>query len=199
MLGSDHSVAEASEALVRKGKQLWATCAACHGAKGEGNAMMKAPPLLSKDGWYLKSQLKKFKEGIRGKHPKDLTGMQMQSMSMVLANEAAIDAVIAFLKEQPVPKPKHKLKGDLELGKTLYMSCQACHGSKGEGKKVLNSPALSHLPDWYVVAQLKKFKMNIRGAHKSDITGRQMVPMAKMLKDEKAMKDVAAYIATLGE
>ena len=45
--------------------------------------------------------------------------------------------------------------------------------------------------------QLKKLKSRIRGGDPRDATGQQMVPMAGMLADEQAMKDVIAYIGTL--
>ena len=179
-----------------KGKSLWATCSACHGPKGEGNAMMKGPALAGLQDWYLKGQLKKFKGGVRGSHPKDLTGMQMKAMSMIL-NEQGVEDVLAFLKTQPIVKPAAVIKGDIVKGKMLYMTCLACHGDKGQGQLALKAPALANLPDWYVVAQLKKFKSGIRGAHPSDVEGALMRPMASILPDEAAMNDVAAYIRSL--
>ena len=50
-----------------------------------------------------------------------------------------------------------------------------------------------------MLAQLKKFKEGIRGAHPKDITGMQMRPMAMILPDEQAMKDVIAYIQTIAK
>lgn len=187
----------ALQADAAKGKQLYAMCAACHGSQGEGNAMMKAPALVGLQDWYLKKQLQKFKDGVRGSHPKDLTGLQMKPMAMTLADEAAVDAVLSFLKTQPVVKPKASLDGDAVKGKTYYMTCQACHGEKGEGNQMFKAPALKSLPDWYIVAQLKKYKEKIRGAHPADVEGAMMRPMADTLADEKAMKDVAAYIQSL--
>ena len=179
-----------------KGKGLWATCAACHGAEGQGNEMMKAPALAGLQDWYIKSQMKKFKEGVRGGNPKDAMGMQMKAMAMVL-DDAGVEDVLAFLKTQPKVKSPAKLKGDPNKGKMHYMTCQACHGAKGEGNKMMKAPALAGLPDWYIVAQLIKFKEGIRGAHPSDVEGMQMRPMATILPDEAAMENVAAYIQSL--
>ena len=47
--------------------------------------------------------------------------------------------------------------------------------------------------------QLKKFKNKIRGAHPKDLNGMKMAPMAMLLADEQAMKDVAEYIKTLAK
>ena len=49
----------------------------------------------------------------------------------------------------------------------------------------------------HLVRQLKNFKSGIRGNHENDTFGRQMRPMAMLLKDEKAVIDVAAFIASL--
>ncbi|NQX90189.1 MAG: cytochrome c oxidase subunit II, partial [Halioglobus sp.] len=48
------------------GKALFATCTACHGAKGEGNPDMNAPGLAGLPDWYVTRQLEYYKKGIRG-------------------------------------------------------------------------------------------------------------------------------------
>ncbi len=87
-------------------------------------------------------------------------------------------------------------QGDPAAGKALYAPCAACHGADARGNKELNAPDLTLQGDWYIVRQLKNFKEGIRGGP-NDPFGSQMAPMAKVLPDEKAMKDVAAYIASL--
>ncbi len=82
---------------VATGKQLYATCAACHGAKAEGNAQMNAPRLASQSDWYLVRQLKDYKTGLRGSNPKDAFGMQMKPMAGMLANDQAISDVVAYI------------------------------------------------------------------------------------------------------
>jgi cytochrome c oxidase subunit 2 len=80
------------------GKQLYTTCAACHGAKAEGNQALNAPKLADQDDWYLVRQLKSFKSGVRGSNPKDMFGMQMKPMAATLANDQAIDNVVAYIR-----------------------------------------------------------------------------------------------------
>ena len=84
-----------------KGKLLYATCAACHGVNGEGNPALKAPSQVGMDDWYMLLQLKKFKEGIRGKHPKDIEGMTMAPIMATLPDEEAMKHVIAYIRELP--------------------------------------------------------------------------------------------------
>ena len=83
------------------------------------------------------------------------------------------------------------------LAKKNYAICVSCHGANGEGNKVLNSPKIAGLPDWYVESQLHKFRKGIRGVHTKDIYGQQMRPMAMSLANDQAVKDVTAYIRSL--
>lgn len=80
-----------------KGKPLYAVCATCHGQKAEGMLQLNAPPLAGQHDWYLLSQIKNFKEGVRGKHPQDVHGAQMVPMAMTLQNEQAMKDVIAYI------------------------------------------------------------------------------------------------------
>lgn len=80
------------------GKTYYATCAACHGPDGAGNQALNAPPLDHANDWYLLTQLKHFKAGIRGAEPRDVTGAQMRPMSMTLADEQAMKDVIAYIQ-----------------------------------------------------------------------------------------------------
>lgn len=50
---------------IEKGKAKYGMCIACHGANGEGNPGMKAPALAGQSDWYLFTQLKNIKAGIR--------------------------------------------------------------------------------------------------------------------------------------
>ena len=82
----------------KKGQQLYATCAACHGAKGKGNPALHSPRLTALPSWYMMTQLNNFKKGIRGAHKDDKWGKTMRPMSMTLANDQAIKDVIAYIK-----------------------------------------------------------------------------------------------------
>jgi cytochrome c oxidase subunit 2 len=180
-----------------KGKASFAVCQACHGANGMGNKALNAPKIAGQEPWYLERQLKNFKAGVRGAHPKDPYGMQMRPMALILANDQAVSDMAAFLSSMPVSKSSEStVKGDATAGKASYMICQTCHGPKGGGNKALNSPKLTGLQDWYIVRQLKNFKAGIRGTKSGDLFGMQMRPMAMTLANDEAINNVAAYIAT---
>ena len=91
-----------------KGKAYYTTCAACHGAKGEGNKALNSPSLAGQEDWYIVRQLKNFKEGIRGSNPKDIYGMQMRPMAMTLINDQAMKDVAAYIMTFSEKKPAKK-------------------------------------------------------------------------------------------
>jgi cytochrome c oxidase subunit 2 len=93
---------------------------------------------------------------------------------------------------------KAETRTDMEAGKSSYMTCAACHGYKAEGTKALSAPALANQEPYYLKQQINNFRNNIRGLHKDDLFGSQMLPMAKTLKSDKAVDDVIAYIKSLG-
>src|SRR5262249_47571246 len=84
-----------------RGKIYFAPCVACHGQNAQGNVEQRAPPLAGASDWYLLPQLKKFKAGIRGKHPNDYAGSLMQPFSMTLPDEQAMKDVIAYIGTLP--------------------------------------------------------------------------------------------------
>ncbi len=81
-----------------KGQVLYATCLACHQANGVGNDLLNSPSLIHQYDWYQLDQLKKFKAGIRGANPKDITGAQMRPMAMTLIDEQAMKDVVAYIQ-----------------------------------------------------------------------------------------------------
>ncbi|MDQ8179033.1 c-type cytochrome [Pelagicoccus sp. SDUM812005] len=187
-----------SHANDERGKQLYANCVACHQADGSGLKLLNAPAIAGLSEKYVAAQIAKFKAGHRGGDPRDTSGLQMRPMASLLASEADIAAVSKYVASlEPKPIAATLEGGNAERGKALYATCQACHGADGAGNDLLNAPSLLNQHDWYHVAQLQKFKDGVRGSNPQDTTGAQMRPMAMMLTDEQAVKDVVAYIQTL--
>ncbi len=81
----------------QKGKTLFAVCQTCHGEKATGNPALHAPNLTGLPDWYIVSQLKKFKAGIRGTHEKDQWGKTMRPMAMTLQTEQDMKDVAAYI------------------------------------------------------------------------------------------------------
>jgi cytochrome c oxidase subunit 2 len=77
--------------------QYHQVCAACHGANGGGSNKVPAPRLAGVDDWYLATQLRKFKTGVRGANPRDAGGRMMAPMARTMASEDAIRNVVAYI------------------------------------------------------------------------------------------------------
>lgn len=181
------------------GKASYITCTACHGADGAGLQALNSPAIAGQETWYLETQLKNYKAGVRGAHAKDIYGMQMRPMAMTLPTAEAVANVAAYVNSLKPVKSAQTIKGDVNKGKALYAICVACHGPEGKGLQPLNSPNLTLQQDWYMVRQLQNFKAGIRGADAKDVFGMQMRPMAMTLPDDQAINDVVAYIITLAK
>lgn len=180
-----------------RGRALYATCASCHGQDGGGRPEYEAPAIAGLPPWYIEAQLQKFRSGARGAHPDDAAGLRMRPMSRTLPHDADVAIVAAYVSSLPPTSPAATLTGDAAHGRQLFATCATCHGENAAGNRALNAPPLNRASDWYLVAQLQKFKAGIRGTNAADVTGSQMRPMALGLADEQAMRDVVAYIATL--
>ncbi|MGM0633587.1 MAG: c-type cytochrome [Pseudomonadota bacterium] len=173
-------------------------CTTCHGSEGQGNVAIDAPRIAGMERWYLERQMNLFRDGLRGTHPEDLPGQEMQPMAAILDDEK-LEQVLDWVDEWDyVPAEPTLTDGDVRNGRSLYQSCVACHGAEGEGREMMNSPALAGQNDWYLVQQLKNFKAGYRGYDNADTYGSQMRMMAQQLNDEQAMRDVVSYINTLG-
>ena len=84
-----------------------------------------------------------------------------------------------------------------ERGRQLYETCMPCHGNAGEGSLALRAPAIAGLPKWYVMAQLTKFKTDVRGAHPDDMEGHRMRPMARSLVGPNDVELVADHVSKM--
>lgn len=83
------------------GRALFTTCAACHGATGAGNEQLGAPSLLGQNDWYLTRQLINFRDGVRGSHPDDITGRQMQAAMAGITDDRQIADLVAYIMLGP--------------------------------------------------------------------------------------------------
>lgn len=173
-------------------------CTTCHGVQLMGNAVLKAPRLSGMDAWYIEQEMQSFKKGWRGTHEGDTIGMEMQPMAAALSDKQ-ISEVAEYVSATRSALPATTVSGDVEKGRAIYRTCDACHGRSAEGNLALGSPALTVTEDWYLVTQLKKFKDGNLGSHSEDMYGMQMRDAAQLLTDDDAIIDVVSYILTLQE
>ena len=108
-------------------------CLLCHGANANGNAGIRAPKLSGMEPWYLARQLENFAAGVRGTPAGDAAGHEMGPVGLRVKAEGALEAAVAFIGTLESKRPAPTVTGDVAHGKTLYATCAACHGAKGEG------------------------------------------------------------------
>lgn len=174
-----------------------AYCTVCHGAHGNGNSAIRAPKISGMEPWYLRRQLEAFRDGLRGTHPDDGAGQEMQPIGVRLRDEAGIERAIAYVASFEPKAPPITIDGDPVRGRDIYVTCESCHGAKGEGNQAVGAPALALRTDWYLVTQLQNYKAGLRGSDPRDTHGAQMRAIASTLPDTQAIIDVVAYINTL--
>jgi len=197
VLGTAFSTNVFAEGDLGRGEAKYKVCAACHGENGEGRKIANAPRISGQHSWYIARQLNNFKNGVRGTHFNDITGMQMRPIAMTLGTDQDIDDVVAYLGSLNGRGKHSGIKGDIKKGKSAYAVCVTCHGANGQGIEALNAPKIAGLPDWYVERQLNNFKSGIRGVHAKDIFGQQMRPMAMALLNDEAVRDMTVFVASL--
>lgn len=102
----------------------------------------------------------------------------------------------AWLETQPTFAEYSARTSDVAMGQALYPVCAACHGMQGEGNQALNAPRIAGQESWYVERQLEHFKAGYRGGE-GDTYGQQMAPMAAVLADAQAIRNISAYIESM--
>lgn len=184
------------------GAELFQLCAQCHGADAGGRELFLAPNLTGLPEWYLLGQLRNFHAGLRGMHPDDTPGLRMFAMARSFAGalaDAEMQAVVAYVAKLPVAVPEPTFTdGDPAKGAAFYQVCTACHGADGKGNQALNAPPLTAESDWYLLSSLERYKSGVRSSDPRNANAQLMRGMAATLPDEQAMKDVIAYIRSLG-
>ncbi len=172
-------------------------CATCHGPAGDGKLELKSPSIAGLPDWYVDSQLKKFHADIRGADPGDLSGGQMRAIAHIL-DASMIESIATLVSKMKIHPMQNTLGGDPQRGKESYqIHCEECHRYNASGEFAFKSPPLTGLQDWYLAAQLEKFRKRVRGGDPRDVEGAKMqIPSHRFLNAQDE-KDVLAYIAYL--
>ncbi len=171
-------------------------CATCHGAYGKGNAVVGAPSLAGLESWYLRAQLIKFRDSMRGIQKDYIPGHEMRA-AVAEMSEAEMDGVIASIGTWDSQPSATTVSGDAVRGAELYSNCAACHGVSAAGNQALGAPGLAGRDDWYLRRQLKLFQSGYRGEHPEDLAGAQMRAAAKLLESDQDINDVLVHINSL--
>ena len=175
-----------------------ATCAACHGANGEGNVALKAPSIAGLPEWFSTVQFEKFRNGQRGEGEGDIGGHHMKIVAEAI-DEARLPGLGEHIASLPIVPTTNTLGGDPTVGKELFLEhCAGCHRYNAHGEKAFRSAPLSGLQDWYIFDTLVKYREEIRGYHSFDVDGIFMHRNLKYVTDED-FKQIIAYVAELAK
>lgn len=72
-------------------------CGACHGPGATGIESLNSPRLTGLQDWYVERQLNNFRDSIRGTHPDDKFGGQMQQIAASIPDDQTIKDLVAYL------------------------------------------------------------------------------------------------------
>lgn len=179
------------------GAELFEACVACHGTAGQGNPTLGAPTIAGLPAWYVTAQLQRFQTGLRGRHADDVEGLRMRAMSKQMFSEAETAAVASHVASLPVVRNTATVTGgNATTGQAAFTLCVPCHGDKGQGNEAVKAPPLAGQDDWYIAAQLRKFKAGVRGTVPGDTVGPIMQAMSLTIPPEN-VDHLAAYVHSL--
>jgi cytochrome c553 len=179
---------------VEKGKELSASCAACHGNEGVSlNPVW--PKLAGQNPKYLASQLHEFKKGPEGNRNNAVmygiaVNLSEQDINDLSEYYSSLKSSVGLTKDEY-----------LDLGRNLYrggnmeikmQACMSCHGPNGQGNYAAAIPMLSGQHAQYTYQQLKNFQTSMR----SNDYNKMMRNIVHRMTDEE-MKAVASYIEGL--
>ncbi len=156
--------------------------------------MQRGPILEGLPAWYVELQLRKFRDGIRGRNDANKSELLMGAGESILEDEGEIRAVAAHIAGLAPRKHLLIVRGEAEQGRVAYQTlCVSCHGERAEGKPEILSPPLAALEDWYQLDQLRKFKQGLRGHHPQDAGG-QAMRAAMATVNEGDFKHIVRYV-----
>jgi cytochrome c553 len=179
---------------VEKGRELSASCAACHGNDGISlNPVW--PKLAGQNPKYLASQLHEFKKGPNGNRNNAVmygiaVNLSDQDIEDLSEYYSSLKSTVGLTKDEY-----------LELGRNIYrggnmeikmQACISCHGPNGQGNYAAAIPMLSGQHAQYTYQQLKNFQTSVR----SNDYNKMMRNIVHRMTDEE-MKAVASYIEGL--
>ena len=173
-----------------------ATCASCHGAKGEGNAASNFPRIAGQSKAYLARQLKNYADGSRKNQvmepiAKGLTPQQIDEVAGYFSALSPPEAKSAQGNKNAQAQKRGEALATVGDDKLGVQGCANCHGPGGSGEPP-TYPYLGGQHAGYLSAALSEWK---NGTRKTD-PSMQMNMIAKRLSDAD-INALSAYYASL--
>ena len=136
---------------LQNGARLYETCAACHGAGGEGVADGSVPTIGGQGFVVVAKQIVDFRSGVR-RDPRmeQFTDVHHLAYSQYIAD---VSAYVSGLR--PALHARTAPVETIGRGAVLYArSCERCHGIAGEGNDDELTPRLASQHYEYLVRQI---------------------------------------------
>ena len=154
---SEPSASEDLEAVLitvpdlKRGSNIFALCAQCHGASGEGISAASTPRIAGQLPRVLAKQLVAYRHGARW-DPR----MEHVASRHILESPRDIADVVAYVGELKLPVSASVGTGEWAYrGRHLYEAlCSSCHGPGGEGSAARFVPQLAGQRYEYLLRQL---------------------------------------------
>jgi cytochrome c553 len=133
------------------GRELFAPCAACHGANGGGSADGQVPAIAGQHFQVLTRQLVDYRYSKRW-DPR----MESVARGHLLPDAAAIAAVATYVSTLPYPPASGLGDGEHAVygGQVYRRLCSSCHGLAGEGDASHGVPRIAGQHYAYLLRQL---------------------------------------------
>jgi cytochrome c553 len=174
---------------------LVATCAACHGAAGEGSSTGAIPRLAGQNADYLAHALSMFKDRTRA-------SPVMQSIAQNLSDNDMRQLADYFAAQHPplAQAAAAPNAAQVETGRQLAQAgdgaslaaCFACHAGGGTGNGA-RFPSIAGQPASFTVERLHEFQAR---AKKGAVKPGSMTAVAAQMTDTQ-IEAAAAYLSTL--
>ena len=144
---------------VENGRQIYLTCAVCHGPEGWGMPDGSYPQIAGQ----LRTVIIKQLADVRARH-RDNPLMYPFSVPRILGGPQNIADVAAYVASLPMTADNGKGPGlDLDLGAKLYQEhCQNCHGTEGFGNEEDHLPQIAGQHFHYLMRQFEAIRTGRR-------------------------------------
>lgn len=170
-----------------------ASCFACHGLKGQGDAGSASPRLAGLDVSYFAKQMRDYASGARSNDAmtsiaQQLAQVDYQSLALYYAGlSAQASAMQVAMPDEDVVRAGDALyaRGSAERG---IQACVECHGPAGRGFNPVYPSVVQ--PASYSVGQLRLWRDGVRRNDHHDLMG----TVSRRMTDED-IRAVSAYLA----
>jgi len=173
---------------VKRGKEAYEVCGACHLPSGAGRPDGTFPQLAGQHATVLIKQIADIRGGLRD-------NPTMYPFAVTLSDPQELADVAAYIQTLCIPSDHGKGSGDAALlakGKDLYAKeCVSCHGKNGEGDAQKFYPVLAGQHYKYLLRQVTEIRDGKRRNANPD-----MVKVVKKYSD-RDLDAVVEYMASL--